>query len=100
MIESTSLHESELPYDWYLGQNFPNPFNPSTNIQFGIGATEPVRLDIYSLAGQLVKSVDFGMLTSGSHSISVDLGRLASGLYLYQISTPSFRQSKKMTLIK
>jgi hypothetical protein len=100
VIESTSLHESELPYDWYLGQNFPNPFNPSTNIQFGIGATEPVRLDIYSLAGQLVKSVDFGMLTSGSHSISVDLGRLASGLYLYQISTPSFRQSKKMTLIK
>jgi hypothetical protein len=100
VIESTSLHESELPYDWYLGQNFPNPFNPSTNIQFGIGATEPVRLDIFSIAGQLVRSVDLGRLNACSHSISVDLARLSSGLYLYQISTPSFRHSKKMTLIK
>ncbi len=100
VIESTTMHETDVPHEWYLGQNFPNPFNPSTQIQFGIGAVEPVRLEIYSLTGQLVKSVDFGTLNAGSHSISVDLGRLASGLYLYQISTPSFRQSKKMTLIK
>jgi hypothetical protein len=100
VIESTSLSDDNLPYSWYLGQNYPNPFNPSTTIQFGIGVSEVVRLDIISLSGQHVKTVDLGLRHPGTHAVTVDLSHLASGLYLYQISTPSFRQVKKMTLIK
>lgn len=100
VIESTSVNEGTLPNDWYLGQNFPNPFNPSTIIPFGIGASEHVRVDVFSMTGQLVKSVDLGVLNAGSHSVALDLSRMASGLYIYQVSTPSIRLSNKMTLIK
>jgi len=94
------LEEVEIPHEWALFQNYPNPFNPSTTISFSIGWTEQVRLDVFSIAGHKIKSIDMGVLKPGNHSLSIDLGRMASGLYLYQISTPSFRQARKMTLVK
>lgn len=100
VIESTSLEDETVPQEWALYQNFPNPFNPTTNIQFGVGATEHVRIEVFSITGQHIKSIDMGVLKSGKHSIVVDLSRMASGLYLYQVITPSFRQSRKMTLVK
>jgi subtilisin family serine protease len=100
VIESTSLEEETVPHEWGLHQNFPNPFNPTTTIPFTIGATEHVRVEIFSVAGHRIKSIDMGVLNPGKHSVSIDLSTMASGLYLYQVRTPSFRQTKKMTLIK
>lgn len=100
VIESTDLTDDQLPVDWFLGQNYPNPFNPSTTIRFGIAATEAVRIDVYTIAGQLVRSVDVGTVNPGTHVVQLDLGSMSSGLYLYRITTPSFTQTRKMTLIK
>lgn len=100
VIEATDLADDQLPTDWFLGQNYPNPFNPSTNIRFGIGATEPVRIDIHTITGQLVRSVDLGIMRPGIQTMQLDLGSLSSGLYLYRIISPSFTQTRKMTLIK
>jgi subtilisin family serine protease len=100
VIEATALEDDVLPHEWVLHQNYPNPFNPATTISFGIGATEPVRVDVFSVTGQRIKSIDLGMLSPGRHSIIIDMSGMSSGLYLYQISTPSFRQARKMTLVK
>ncbi len=100
VIEATTLEEGDLPIEWALFQNYLNPFNPTTTIRFSIGATEHVRLDIFSIAGHKIKSLDMGVLKPGNHAISIDLSRLASGLYLYQLSTPTYRQARKMTLVK
>jgi len=100
VIESTSLHDETMPDEWALFQNFPNPFNPATTIGFSIGATEHVRVDVYTVTGQRVKSIDLGVMNPGKHSITIEMGGMSSGLFLYQVTTPTFRQVRKMTLIK
>lgn len=83
-----------------LHQNFPNPFNPTTNISFVLSKSEPVSLRVYDIKGSLIKSLSEGVRTAGKHTISFDASEFPSGTYFYQIETPSGSQTKKMTLIK
>lgn len=100
VIESTDLVEDQLPAEWFLSQNYPNPFNPTTVLNFGVGQSEPVQIDIFTVTGQLVKSFKLGRVHPGSHNLQIDLGSLSSGLYLYRMVTPSFTQTRKMSLVK
>ncbi|MDY6915381.1 MAG: T9SS type A sorting domain-containing protein, partial [Candidatus Cloacimonadota bacterium] len=89
----------------YLGKNYPNPFNPTTNIHFNIKNEGRVKLEIYNLKGQLVKTLVNSNLTKGGHTIhwngNDDRGKsVASGIYLYRLTTDDFTASKKMLLLK
>ncbi|MBO6523407.1 MAG: T9SS type A sorting domain-containing protein [Balneolaceae bacterium] len=87
--------------EFSLDQNYPNPFNPTTNISFKLGTSSNVTLEVYNLLGQKVATIlQNQKLSAGSHSQKFDASRLASGLYVYRISTESFTQSRKMMLIK
>jgi hypothetical protein len=89
----------------YLAQNFPNPFNPVTRIEFGLAAPAVVRLHIYDAAGRLVRSLAEGTLPAG-HYVKIWDGRdvrgsaVASGIYFYCLDAGSFAQTKKMVLLK
>ncbi len=88
-----------------LHQNYPNPFNPETTISFFLPLASTVFLRIYDVNGRLVKKLANEYLPAGDHQLRWD-GRdqqgnaLASGVYLYQLQTGGFVQSKKMLLIK
>jgi len=96
----------EIPVNFELKQNFPNPFNPSTTIQFSLPEPGTVTLQVFDVTGRRVTTLlNESSRTSGNHAISFDASRFASGVYLYRIEATSsagnsFSDVKRMTLIK
>lgn len=87
--------------DFRLLGNYPNPFNPSTYIQFQIPADLRVTMKVYNTLGQEVASLlDNHMLARGLHRVSFDGSTLASGVYIYTLEAGSFTASAKMVLLK
>lgn len=98
---STRLGDDpSLPGEFILRQNYPNPFNPSTTISYTLVRTEWVRLRVFDINGRLVKTLVDANQPLGTHEITFEAGELASGVYLYNLETTSYRKSLKMTLIK
>ncbi|MGF1669284.1 MAG: T9SS type A sorting domain-containing protein, partial [Balneolaceae bacterium] len=99
---ATSIDEvfTENPNQFRLEQNFPNPFNPSTVINFTLPQASEVKLNVYNVLGQRVATLVNGQLNSGTHSIRFDARSLASGVYFYRLEAGNFIQQKSMTLIK
>ncbi|MBL8016660.1 MAG: T9SS type A sorting domain-containing protein [Ignavibacteria bacterium] len=91
---------SQLPSEYRLAQNYPNPFNPTTSITFDMPAAGNVELKIYDILGKEVATLVNGNMNPGSHVISFDASSLASGVYIYKLTSGSFSDSKKMVLIK
>lgn len=89
-----------IPLVYSLAQNYPNPFNPSTTIRFSLPVTSNVTLSVFNIVGQEVASLVHGSLPAGTHDISFDASRLASGVYMYKISAGTFVSTKKMLLLK
>ena len=88
-----------------LNSNYPNPFNPETNISFSIPTKQKITLTIYNLKGQKVRELVSGQLASGLHSVvwegKDDNGKsVSSGLYFYKLRTDQKEISKKMLLLK
>src|SRR5690606_2335707 len=93
--------EVELISDKFeLYQNYPNPFNPSTNIKFSLPAASLVRIDIYNIIGEHIRTLVNSEMEAGYHNVVFDASDLSSGTYIYRISTPNFTQTKKMLLLK
>jgi hypothetical protein len=94
-----------MPSEFALHGNYPNPFNPSTNIAFTMDVRSPVTLRVYSLLGKEIATIHGGVLNPGSHEITwngVDnLGNpVASGVYLYRIEAGERALTGKMMLLK
>lgn len=89
-----------LPTEFALNQNFPNPFNPSTMIQFQLPKESHVTLKVYNLLGEQVYSVVNEVLPAGYHEYSFNAVNMSSGIYIYRIQAGDFVSTKKMTLIK
>jgi hypothetical protein len=103
--ESLSSNGSALPDNFTLDQNFPNPFNPTTQIRFGIPEAGNVTLKIYNSVGQLVKTLVDGNMSEGYHQATWDAtdntgSKLSSGVYIYRITAGTFAQVNKMLLLK
>lgn len=102
---STEATEAIIPTKFSVAQNYPNPFNPLTKINFAIPQDNTVEVVIYNLLGQTVKTLLSERLEAGHHSIIWDASNesgqpVASGIYLYQVSSGSHRAVKKMILLK
>jgi hypothetical protein len=96
---------TEAPSAYRLAQNFPNPFNPSTTIRYDMKEKGLVRIKIYNVAGELVRTLVDEMKNAGAYSIAWD-GRnnagsgVASGIYFYKMETRAFSQTKKMVVLR
>jgi hypothetical protein len=94
-----------LPAEFSLAQNQPNPFNPATFISFSLPERSHVRLEVFNILGQQVRTIADQVFPAGIHSVTFD-GRdnkdrqIASGVYLYRIKTDKHEQSRKMVLLK
>jgi hypothetical protein len=91
---------STMPDDDFILQNYPNPFNNSTRITFAITESKPVKLEVYDSIGRRVATLVDSQLESGFHTINFDAAGLATGMYIYRITTGELTRSKKMLLIK
>lgn len=90
-----------VPDQFYLGQNFPNPFNPSTQIKFGITEAVNVDLRVYDILGSEVSVIlNNEFLSAGAYNVKFDGSKLASGVYVYKLTAGSNTISKKMQLLK
>ena len=86
--------------DFVLEQNFPNPFNPTTTIGFGIPEKANVRISILNILGEEIKILLNEEKEAGYHSIDFDASDLPSGVYFYKIQNGNFIDTKKMILLK
>jgi hypothetical protein len=97
---TTGVIDAPVPTAYTLSQNFPNPFNPSTKIEFAIPMQSRVTLKVYNVLGQVVATLMDGMLGAGTHQVTFDASKIASGVYFYRLEAGSFTSMKKMMLLK
>jgi len=102
---TTNDVENIVPMEYTLGQNYPNPFNPSTILSYSLPQAAKVRLDIYNLKGQLVKTLVNTHQEAGQHNAvwngkDMNNRSVASGVYLYRLSNPNKTITKRMLLVK
>lgn len=88
------------PVEYKLEQNFPNPFNPSTNITYKLEKDSRVRLTVYDIKGSLIKVLVNKHQLSGKHFASFEAENLSTGVYFYTLQANEFTETKKMMLIK
>jgi hypothetical protein len=102
---NVNVSPAEAPLAYKLGQNFPNPFNPSTVIGFDMREKSFVTIKIFSVSGQLVRTLIDGVKEPGSYSVAWN-GRnnrgsaVGSGIYFYKMETKGFSETKKLVLLR
>ncbi|MCG3155713.1 MAG: hypothetical protein DKINENOH_02321 [bacterium] len=89
-----------LPAAYRLAQNFPNPFNPTTTIQFDLPRPGRVQLAIYDVNGTCVRLLQEGNLPAGAHAVTFEPRGLASGIYFYRLEAGGFRATRKLLLLR
>lgn len=94
------IHTVEIPNQYSLSQNYPNPFNPTTTIKYGIPKAGIVTLKIYDLLGREVTTLVNERKDPGVYNVDFNATNLASGIYLYKITSGDFSAVKKMMLVK
>jgi type IX secretion system substrate protein len=89
-----------IPDNYYLLQNYPNPFNPNTTIRFRIPEPNLVKLDIFNILGQKVRTLVNDFYEAGTHHVRFSSSGLSSGIYFYRIESGNYVDVKKMLLLK
>jgi len=89
-----------VPEGYTLSQNYPNPFNPVTNIEFAVLKSTFVKLAVFDITGRELETLVNQNLTAGTYKADWDASKYSSGIYFYTIETESFRETKKMMLVK
>lgn len=92
--------EELIPRENMLFDNYPNPFNPTTQIKYSVKEDGLVLLKVYDVLGKEVASLVNEEQQAGTHTVTFDAGSLASGIYFYTITAKEFQLTKKMILIK
>jgi hypothetical protein len=96
-VKEVNLSEVQ-PADYGLGQNFPNPFNPSTKLQYSVKEPGKVTIAIYDVLGRLITTLVDEYKAVGSYEIKFEASNIPSGVYFYSFSVNGYRETKKMVL--
>lgn len=97
---SVDQDNDRLPTGFTLAENYPNPFNASTIIHYGLPVTSNVTIEIYDILGRRVKTLVNEEQQAGYHQVTWDASELSSGLYFYRIQAGDYAETKKMLLLK
>ena len=93
-------NDFEEPRKFHLFQNYPNPFNPATTIKYSIIEKADIKIKIFNLNGELIKTLNEGMKEVGNYKVKFNASGLPSGIYIYKIDSGKYSIGKKMLLIK
>ena len=94
------VSKNNIPGNFHLSQNFPNPFNPVTKIHYEIRSSGKVVLKIFDVLGREIRTVVDAYQNPGQYSVSFNATNLPSGIYLYQLTANGYIAIKKMILLK
>lgn len=102
---ASGVEEVSAPNQFRLYQNFPNPFNPATNIRFNMPAADNVQLKIFDIQGALIKTISSDIKIAGENEITWDGTndhgvKQPSGIYVYQLNSTAGTEARKMLLLK
>ena len=100
VYNSVEKNIHSIPNDFSLYPNYPNPFNPATNISFRLLTDANVSLSIYDLNGKIIETIVDGKLKLGDHLVTWNAKNISSGVYFAILSTKDFSQTQKMILLK
>lgn len=104
-VNVTSAGASPVPMDYALDQNYPNPFNAGTVIRFANPQAGQVKVSVFNVLGQTVRTLHDGDMEAGYHNLSwngddENGNTAASGVYFYRVQSKGYTATKKMTLLK
>jgi len=91
---------NDIPKEFNLYNNYPNPFNPSTSIRFDIPSDNFVDIKVYNVLGMEVVTLVNEFRKAGSYIVSFNGSNLSSGVYYFKIKSGEFEEVRKMLLIK
>ena len=97
-IPTATEKTTELPTDFALESNYPNPFNPATRIRYALPTRSSVRLVVYNALGRLVEVLVEADQAAGWHEVTFEAGPLSSGVYFYRLEAGAFRAARPMLL--
>ncbi|HEV8537919.1 MAG TPA: T9SS type A sorting domain-containing protein [Bacteroidota bacterium] len=89
-----------IPDHFNLGQNFPNPFNPTTSIRYELATPERVRLVVYDIIGKEIRTLVDGLQPAGFYDVQFVADHVESGVYFYRLTAGQFTSVQKMLLLK
>ena len=92
--------QNQIPLKYELFQNYPNPFNPATVLSFVISHSSFIKLKVYDVLGNEIKTLVNEYKPAGKYTISFDASKLASGIYFYVLKAGNNMIAKKMILLK
>jgi len=90
----------EIPTDYKLTNNFPNPFNPNTKIKYSIPQSSNVVIKVFDMLGNEIETLVDEQKPTGTYEITWYAENLPSGVYFYKIQTKKFIETKKMVLLR
>lgn len=91
---------SDIPIDYSLSQNFPNPFNPETSIRYSIPEQSHVTIKVFDILGREVTTLVDGEKNVGNYEVKFNSKKISSGIYFYRIQAGDFLSTKKMIVLK
>lgn len=98
---ATAVEKLEgIPAEFSLSQNFPNPFNPTTTIRYGIPEKSTVKLEIFNVLGQRIATLVNEQQQPAFYTVTWDASSLSTGIYFYRLQAGGFVQTKKLLLMK
>lgn len=100
MSAATDIITSKIPGEYRLYSNYPNPFNPTTLIQYALPKASTVNLRVFDVLGKEIATLVDDIQPAGNHSITFDGSRLPSGIYFTRLQAGEFVTTKKMVLLK
>ncbi|MBF8248582.1 MAG: hypothetical protein HW374_1382, partial [Bacteroidetes bacterium] len=100
VVTSVDQISSEIPASFELLQTYPNPFNPSTSINFSVNRTAHVSLKVFNLLGQEVAALMDEVKAPGTYKVTFDARSLTTGIYFYKLTANNFAETRKMVLLK
>jgi hypothetical protein len=92
--------EIGIPVEFEVAQNYPNPFNPTTTISFSIPETEKVKVEVFNLLGQIVKTLVNEKLDAGKYNYEFNASNLSSGNYIYRVIAGKNVEVRKLMILK
>ena len=99
-ISYLNIEDEIIPKEYKLYKNFPNPFNPTTNISFDLPEANHISLDIYNIKGQHIQNITNEYFAPGHYQFKFNGSNLSSGIYFIVLSSNAFILSNKMVLLK
>ncbi len=90
----------QKPEEFFLSQNYPNPFNAITSIGYTIPYEQHIKLKIFDSLGREIETLIDEKKQPGTHTVTFDANKLASGLYVYKLTAENHVFTKKMILLK